>query len=54
MEKAIWNGKEIVAFDIAEKYEFEKAIKDGGDNTLSNCKVLCLDCHKNTATYGQH
>ena len=32
----------------------KKAIKDGGDNTLSNCKVLCLDCHKNTATYGQH
>jgi len=24
----------------------------GGDYTLSNCEILCLDCHKATRTYG--
>ena len=27
---------------------------EGGSDTLSNCKVLCLDCHKNTKSYGRH
>lgn len=25
---------------------------DGGPDTLTNCQVLCLDCHKNTENYG--
>lgn len=24
----------------------------GGPDTLSNCEILCLDCHKATRTYG--
>ena len=39
MEKAIWNGKEIVAFDIAEKYEFEKAIRKASGRK----ELLCPD-----------
>lgn len=31
-----------------------KAQKDGGEDSLSNCKILCLDCHKNTKSYGNH
>lgn len=31
-----------------------KAQNDGGDDRLSNCKILCLDCHKNTKSYGSH
>lgn len=27
---------------------------NGGSDTLSNCQVLCLDCHKNTKSYGSH
>ncbi len=30
------------------------AVASGGQDTLSNCKVLCLDCHKKTYTYGSH
>ena len=26
----------------------------GGQDVLSNCKILCLECHKNTVTYGRH
>jgi hypothetical protein len=25
----------------------------GGPDTLSNCEILCLDCHKATRTYGR-
>ena len=31
-----------------------KAKKDGGEDTLSNCRILCLDCHKETPSYGSH
>lgn len=31
-----------------------KAQKDGGDDSLSNCRILCLDCHKSTNSYGSH
>ena len=27
-------------------------IRRGGDNNLSNAKVLCQACHKKTSTYG--
>lgn len=28
------------------------AVDAGGQDTLSNCEVLCLTCHKLTETYG--
>jgi len=28
------------------------SVNSGGSDTLSNCEVLCLDCHKLTITYG--
>jgi len=27
-------------------------ITAGGMDTLSNCQILCQDCHKKTGTYG--
>ena len=39
MEKAIWNGKEIVALDIAEQYELEKAIRKASGRK----ELLCPD-----------
>ena len=26
----------------------------GGGDTLSNCQVLCKECHRQTASYGRH
>lgn len=31
-----------------------KAQSDGGKDILSNCRILCLDCHKRTRSYGRH
>jgi hypothetical protein len=28
------------------------AVDAGGDDTLSNCEILCCDCHAKTETYG--
>lgn len=28
------------------------SVAAGGKDTLSNCEILCLDCHKKTGTYG--
>jgi len=25
----------------------------GGSNTLSNCEILCFECHSNTRTFGR-
>jgi len=29
-------------------------IDPNGALTAANCRILCIECHKNTATYGQH
>lgn len=29
------------------------AVASGGTDTLSNCEILCIACHKNTRTYGK-
>ena len=26
----------------------------GGSDGLSNCEILCIECHKNTASYGRN
>lgn len=31
-----------------------KAKADGGSDDISNCKILCIPCHKNTESYGKH
>ena len=30
------------------------AVASGGTDTVSNCEILCLDCHKKTRSYGRH
>jgi len=29
------------------------AVAAGGTDSLSNCEILCIKCHKNTGTYGK-
>jgi len=28
------------------------AVSSGGSDALSNCEILCVDCHKKTGSYG--
>ncbi len=30
------------------------SVKSGGNDALSNCQILCKDCHQETRTYGKH
>jgi len=29
------------------------AVGVGGNDSLSNCEILCIECHVNTRTYGR-
>ena len=29
------------------------AVSEGGGDYLSNCEILCMECHKNTDSYGR-
>lgn len=29
------------------------SVASGGSDNLSNCKILCFDCHKKTRTFGR-
>lgn len=40
-ERGAWEAHHITAISAKT-----------GTDTLSNCRVLCLDCHKKTETYG--
>lgn len=35
-----------------EAHHKTAAVSDGKD-TLSNCEILCMDCHKQTESYGR-
>lgn len=41
-ERGAWDAHHIIP------------VKDGGTDEASNGKALCLDCHKNTSSYGSH
>ena len=30
------------------------SVRAGGSDALSNCQILCTECHKNTKSYGHH
>jgi 5-methylcytosine-specific restriction protein A len=35
-------------------FHHKTAVASGGDDSLSNCEVLCIPCHERTQTYGAH
>ena len=35
------------------QYHHRTAQGSGGDDSLSNCEVLCVPCHKATGSYGR-
>ena len=43
--------------DDESRYGWEahhkRAVHNGGADTLSNCEIICIDCHKNTRSYGR-
>ena len=53
-------GKELVWSNHNEgergawEAHHKTSVNAGGQDVVSNCKVLCLECHKNTRTYGRH
>lgn len=47
-----WNARgNDYAYDGWEAHH-KVAVMHGGSDTLSNCQILCIPCHKNTPSYG--
>lgn len=49
-----WNqrGNDNSAYGWETHHKVAQA--KGGLDTLSNCQILCMECHKNTQSYGRH
>ena len=53
-------GKELVWQNHQEgergawEAHHKTSVASGGGDNVSNCMILCLDCHKKTRTYGLH
>ena len=47
--KGLWKGSQ--GLETEHGWEAHH-ITAGGADTLSNCEILCQDCHKKTRTYG--
>jgi 5-methylcytosine-specific restriction endonuclease McrA len=46
----------LIFFFSRSQAEFHHltTLDQGGDDTLSNCQVLCKSCHRKTDSYGHH
>lgn len=47
-----WNKRGIEGACGAWEAHHKTSVAAGGSDALSNCKILCLNCHKATRTYG--
>ncbi len=54
-------NKQLIFKNRGKDYEYggweahhRIAVASGGDDSLSNCEILCTECHKNTRSYGRH
>lgn len=45
-------GKKVT-MDTCEAHH-KHSVRAGGSDTLSNCQILCVNCHQETRTYGRH
>ncbi len=48
-----WNARGNDYSPFGWEAHHKTAVASGGSDTLSNCEILCIPCHKNTRTYGR-
>lgn len=53
-KQLVWENRGEEAKRGAWEAHHITAVASGGLDILSNCEILCLDCHKNTGSYGSH
>ena len=52
-QRLIWSerGNDVTPFGWEAHHK--TAVSKGGSDTLSNCEILCISCHKRTQSYGR-
>jgi len=53
-KQLVWNNRGNDYARGGWEAHHRTAVSSGGDDSLSNCEILCTECHKNTHTYGHH
>ena len=53
-KQLVWTNRGKEGHRGAWEAHHKTAVSVGGEDTVSNCEILCLDCHKNTESYGRH
>lgn len=49
-----WNARGIDNSPYGWEAHHRTAVSSGGTDTLSNCEILCIECHKKTGSYGRN
>ena len=49
----LWNHRGDDDSPFGWEAHHKTAVSSGGDDTLSNCEILCIECHKKTGSYGR-
>lgn len=53
-KQLVWNNRGDEGQRGAWEAHHRLSASHGGSDTLSNCEILCVDCHKKTRSYGRH
>lgn len=52
-KKLSWNARGMDSAIGGWEAHHKVAVSSGGSDTLSNCEILCIPCHKKTRSYGR-
>jgi len=52
--KLVWEYRGMDLLPGAWEAHHIVPVSKGGPDTVENCQILCIDCHKNTPSYGEH
>lgn len=52
--KLVWEYRGLDFLPGAWEAHHIIPVSKGGRDTVENCQILCIDCHKNTPSYGEH
>ena len=52
-QRLMWNQRGNDYSSYGWEAHHKTAVSSGGSDTLSNCEILCMSCHKKTGSYGR-
>ena len=53
-QRLLWNQRGNDNSPFGWEAHHVTASSSGGSDTLSNCEILCIECHKKTGSYGRN